>query len=316
MRSVITAILILAAAFLTEQGFAQKSRKPATSTSATETTPVFSAETREVPLNVIVTDHNGHFVTTLPQTAFQIFENNVPQPIKVFRREDLPVSLCLVVDNSGSMREKRQSVEAAALALVKDSNPQDESCVINFNMDAYLDADFTSDIEKLRSGLERIDSRGETAMREAMRLAIDQLHEKGKRDKKVVIVVTDGNDNASEYPIEQLVHLAQKDDILIYAIGLLNEEEKSEATKAKRALNLLVQSTGGEVYYPKDLNEVEPIAHQVARDLRNQYYISYTPTNTALDGTYRPVKVVVKAPGNPTPRTRPGYWAKDSSAPQ
>jgi Ca-activated chloride channel homolog len=316
MRSAITALLILAAAFLIQEGFAQKSKKPATPSASSDTTPVFSAETREVPLNVTVTDHAGHFVTTLPQSAFQIFENNVLQPIKVFRREDLPVSLCLVVDNSGSMREKRQAVEAAALALVKDSNPQDESCVINFNIDAYLDADFTSDIEKLRSGLERIDSRGETAMREAMRLAIERLHDKGKRDKKVVIVVTDGNDNASEFPIEKLVQLAQKDDILIYAIGLLNEEEKSEAMKAKRALNLLVQSTGGEVYYPKDLNEVEPIAHQVARDIRNQYYISYTPTNTALDGTYRPIKVLVKAAGNPTPRTRLGYWAKDSSVPQ
>jgi VWFA-related protein len=316
MRSAITVILILAAAFFTQQGFAQKSKKPATPAPSADTTPVFSAETREVPLNVTVTDHKGHFVTTLPQTAFQIFENNVPQPIKVFRREDLPVSLCLVVDNSGSMREKRQAVEAAALALVKDSNPQDESCVINFNIDAYLDSDFTADIEKLRSGLERIDSRGETAMREALRLAIEHLHDKGKRDKKVVIVVTDGNDNASEFPIEKLVQLAQKDDILIYAIGLLNEEEKSEAMKAKRALNLLVQSTGGEVYYPKDLSEVDPIAHQVARDIRNQYYISYTPTNAALDGTYRPIKVLVKAAGNPTPRTRLGYWAKDSSVPQ
>lgn len=315
MRSALTAILILAAAFVTQQGFAQKSKKSATAAATPDKTPVFSAETREVPLNVTVTDHSGHFVTTLPQSAFQVFENNVLQPIKVFRREDLPVSLCLVVDNSGSMREKRQAVEAAALALVKDSNPQDESCVINFNIDAYLDSDFTNDIEKLRSGLERIDSRGETAMREALRLAIEHLHDKGKRDKKVVIVVTDGNDNASEFPIEKLVQLAQKDDIMIYAIGLLDEEEKSEAMKAKRALNLLVQSTGGEVYYPKDLSQVDPIAHQVARDIRNQYYISYTPTNTALDGTYRPIKVLVKAPGNPTPRTRLGYWAKDSSAP-
>ena len=213
MRSAIFAILILAAAFLTQQSFAQKSKKSAAAPPPSDTTPVFSAETREVPLNVTVSDHNGHFVTTLPQTAFQVFENNVLQTIKVFRREDLPVSLCLVVDNSGSMREKRQAVEAAALALVKDSNPQDESCVINFNIDAFLDTDFTGDIERLRNGLERIDSRGETAMREALRLAIEHLHEKGKRDKKVVIVVTDGNDNASDFSIEKLVLLAQKNDI-------------------------------------------------------------------------------------------------------
>ena len=115
--------------------------------------------------------------------------------------------------------------------------------------------------------------------------------------------------------LEQLVRLAQTNDVLVYAIGLLDEEEKSEAAKAKRALNLLVQSTGGEVFYPKDLSEVEPIAHQVARDIRNQYFIAYTPSNVALDGTYRTIKVTVKAPGNPTPRTRLGYWAKDSSNP-
>ena len=306
------ALLILSAALTAQKKPAQT--PPASSDTAT---PIFNAETREVPLNVTVTDHSGHLVTNLPQNAFQIFESNVLQPIRIFRREDTPVSMALVIDNSGSMREKRQAVESAALALAKDSNPQDESFVINFNADAYLDVDFTSDLDKLRAGLERIDSRGETAMRDAIRLAIEHLHEKAKREKKVVIVVTDGNDNASQpsFSMEQLVQLAQRNDVLVYAIGLLNEEEKSEAAKAKRALNLLVQSTGGEVFYPKDLSEVESIAHQVARDIRNQYFISYTPTNSALDGTYRPIKVLVKAAGNPTPRTRLGYWAKMPQGP-
>ena len=279
--------------------------------------PVFTAETREVPLNVTVTDSKGHFVTTLQQNVFQVFENGVLQPIKTFKREDSPVSMALVIDNSGSMRDKREAVEAAALALVKDSNPQDESIVINFNEDAFLDVEFTGDIEMLKQGLARIDSRGQTAMREAVRLAVEHLHDKGKRSKKVVILVTDGNDNATDpsYGIEKLIQVAQKDDVLVYAIGLLNEEEKSESAKAKRALNALVQATGGEVFYPKALNEVEAIAHQVARDLRNQYFISYTPLNEKLDGTYRPIKVVVKAPGNPTPRTRLGYWAKDAQNP-
>src|SRR5580704_2515917 len=153
-------------------------------------------------------------------------------------------------------------------------------------------------------------------MREAIRLGIEHLHEKGKREKKVVMVVTDGNDNASEpdFTMEKLVQLASQNDVVIYAIGLLNEEEKSEAAKAKRALNALVQSTGGEVFYPKDVTEVEPIAHQVARDIRNQYFISYTPLNAALDGTYRQIKVTVKATGNPTPRTRLGYWANPPQA--
>ncbi|HWD97977.1 MAG TPA: VWA domain-containing protein [Bryobacteraceae bacterium] len=276
---------------------------------------VFSSETRLVPLNVAVIDKSGHRITNLPQSAFTVFENGVPQQIKIFRREDVPVSLGLIIDNSGSMREKRQGVEAAALALVKDSNPQDEVFVVNFNDEAYLDTCqggssncFTSDTKVMEQALTRIDSRGGTAMRDAMRMSIDEL-KKGKRDKKVLLVVTDGNDNASLISLENLVRSAQQNDILVYAIGLLSEEDRKEAKKAKRALDLLVESTGGQAFYPKDVSEVDKIAHEVAHDIRNQYTIAYTPSNTALDGTYRTIKVAVKGPGNPTARTRSGYYA-------
>ncbi|HXE64880.1 MAG TPA: VWA domain-containing protein [Bryobacteraceae bacterium] len=281
--------------------------KPAPSASD----PVFHAYTREVPLYLTVTDKKGHYVTNLPESAFKVYENGVLQPIRAFRYEDVPVSMALVIDNSGSMRDKRQAVEAATLALVKDSNPQDESFVINFNEDAFLDVDFTSDPEKLKVGLERIDSRGQTAMREAVRLAIEHLHQKAKRDKKVVLIVTDGEDNYSDpdFSMEKLIQVASRNDVLVYAIGLLDTDMKSEANRAKRALNELIQSTGGEVFYPKTLAEVDPIAHQIARDLRNQYFIGYAPLNEELDGTFRQIKVTVKAPGNPVPRTRPGYWA-------
>ncbi len=270
---------------------------------------IFSADTRLVPLNVTVTDKSGRLVTNLPQSAFQVFENGVPQTIRLFKREDVPVSMGLIIDNSGSMREKRQSVESAALALVKDSNPQDEVFVINFNDEVYLDTDFTNDISKMEQGLTKIDSRGGTAMREAIKLSAEHLKEKAKRDKKVVLVVTDGNDNASEVSLDALVKLCERDDILIYAIGLLTEEDKHEAKKAQRALQELTEFTGGVVFYPKDVTEVERIAHQVAHDLRNQYTIAYTPTNAALDGTFRTVKVTVKASGNAIARTRSGYYA-------
>lgn len=269
----------------------------------------FSSETRLVPLNVTVLDKSGRLVTNLPQSAFQVFENDVPQTIKLFKREDVPVSMGLVIDNSGSMREKRQSVESAALALVKDSNPQDEVFVINFNDEVYLDTDFTNDISKMEQGLTKIDSRGGTAMRDAIRLSAEHLKEKAKRDKKVILVVTDGNDNASVISLDALTRMCEQDDVLIYAIGLLTEEDRREAKKAQRALQLLTESTGGVVFYPKDVSEVDRIAHQVAHDIRNQYTIAYTPTNTALDGTFRRVKVVVKGPGNPIARTRSGYYA-------
>jgi VWFA-related protein len=187
--------------------------------------------------------------------------------------------------------------------------------VVNFNDEAYLDVDLTSDMQVLQTGLERIDSKGGTAMRDAIRMSIDRLHDKAKRDKKVIIVVTDGNDNASMVTLEALVKVAQQDDVLIYAIGLLGEEDKAEAAKAKRALQTLVNNTGGQVFYPKDVSEVEPIAHRVAHDIRNQYSIAYSPLNEALDGLFRSIRVVVKAPGNPVARTRMGYYATPSRKP-
>lgn len=277
---------------------------------------IFSSETRLVPLNVTVADKAGHLVTNLQQSAFQVFENGQPQQIKLFKREDVPVSLALIIDNSGSMREKRSAVESAALALVKDSNPMDEAIVVNFNEQAFLDTCqggapncFTSDIKVMEQALTKIDSRGGTAMRDAIKLSIGELKAKAKRDKKVILVVTDGNDNASSVNLESVVREAQQDDVLIYAIGLLSEEEKTEAKKAKRALDLLASQTGGMVFYPKEVSEVDRIAHEVAHDIRNQYTIAYTPSNAALDGTYRTIKVTVKAPGNPTARTRSGYYA-------
>ena len=295
---------MLAPLFMSGQ---QNKPAPAPAPDAEDT--VFSSDTRLVPLNVTVTDKSGRLVTNLPQSAFQVFEDGVQQQIKLFKREDVPVSLGLVIDNSGSMREKRQGVESAALALVKDSNSQDEVFIINFNDDVYLDTDFTSDVLKMEQGLTKIDSRGGTAMREAIKLSAEHLKEKARRDKKVILVVTDGNDNASQISLDSLTRLAQQDDVLIYAIALLTDEDKREAKKAQRALQLLTESTGGTVFYPKDVSEVDRIAHQVARDIRNQYTIAYTPSNPALDGTYRQIKVAVKAPGNPIARTRSGYYA-------
>lgn len=276
---------------------------------------IFSSDARYVPLNVTVTDKNDHLVTNLTESAFQVLENGVPQPIKVFKHEDVPVSMALVIDNSGSMRSKRAGVEASTLTLVKDSNPDDESFVVNFNDEPYLDQDFTSDISVLQKGLARIDAKGGTAMRDALRVSIDHLHDKAKHDKKVIVVVTDGNDNASTVTLESLTKLAQQDGTVIYAIGLLGEEDKSEAGKAKKAIKSLVDATGGQVFYPKDVTEVEPIAHEVAHDIRNQYSIWYAPVNDKLDNTFRQIKVNVKAPGNPVARTRSGYYATDSRRP-
>lgn len=274
----------------------------------------FSSDTRLVSLSVTVLDRSGHLVTNLPQSAFQVYENGVKQPLKLFKREDVEISLGLIIDNSGSMRDKRKQVAVAALDLVKDSNPHDEVFIVNFNDEAFLDADFTSDTSKMEQALTKIDSRGGTAMRDAIRMSIDHLKKGAKRDKKVLLVVTDGNDNASMIGLENLVKESQNSGVLIYAIGLLSDEERGEAKKAKRALDALTEATGGEAFYPKDVDEVDRIAHQVAHDLRNQYSIAYSPVNQNLDGSYRQIKVVVTGPNHPVARTRSGYYASASAA--
>jgi Ca-activated chloride channel family protein len=199
---------------------AQKNQPPAGSAASD---PVFTSDTRWVDLPVSVSDKSGKLITDLPQKAFKVYENGVEQPIKVFKREDVPVSLGIIIDNSGSMKEKRQKVEVASMDLVKASNHDDEVFIVNFNDDAFLDVEFTNDIKTLEEGVGRIDSRGGTAMRDAISMSIDYLKSKGKKHKKVLLVVTDGNDNASTVNLEKVVNRARQSEVLIYAIGLLNE---------------------------------------------------------------------------------------------
>lgn len=273
----------------------------------------FRTDTRLVVLHASVTDHKGKLVTNLGQNAFKIFENGQPQQVKIFRREDVPVSLGLVIDNSGSMSTKRSRVEAAALEMVRNSNPQDEVFIVNFNDDAYLDVPFTNNLQKLEQGVGRIDSRGGTAMRDAISMSLDYSRKESKRDKKVLLVITDGNDNASNMSLEKVVARANQNDTLVYAIGLFTEEEKHEAAKARRALKELTTATGGLAFYPKEVSEVQALAVEVARDIRSQYTIAYTPSIQALDGSYRQIKVTVDAPGRPVVRTRSGYYATPES---
>jgi VWFA-related protein len=306
------AIAVLAGSVAAGALYAQQT-PPAPSAGAEDSGTVIRVDTRLIVCHTTVLDKSGHLITDLPESAFSVYEDGVKQPIKVFKREDLPVSIGLVIDNSGSMRDKRAKVAAAALALVKASNKDDESFVVNFNDEAFLDLphnkEFTNDLSDLEEALSRIDARGGTAMRDAIRMSIDWVKEKGHRDKKVLVVVTDGNDNSSVISLESLVKAAQQAGVLIYSVGLLSEEERREAQKAKRALMDLAEATGGEAFFPKELSEVDRIAGQVARDIRSQYTIAYTPSNSAMDGKFRSIKITVNAAGRPTVRTRNGYYA-------
>jgi VWFA-related protein len=269
----------------------------------------FRADTRLVVLHASVTDHRGKLLTNLSKNDFKVFENGEPQQVKIFRREDVPVSLGIIIDDSGSMMTKRARVEAASLAMVRESNPQDEVFIVNFNDDAYLDVPFTNDMHKMEQGLARIDSRGGTAMRDAISMSLDYMKAKAKKDKKVLMVITDGNDNASNISLEKVVARSNQSDTLVYAIGLFTEEEKHEAAKARRALKEMTSATGGLAFYPKEVSEVKALAVEIARDIRNQYTIAYSPSIQQLDGSYRQIKVTVDAPGKPVVRTRSGYYA-------
>jgi len=274
-----------------------------------------------VVLHATVSDEKGQFVPGLKGDNFRVFENKVEQKVSHFSSEDAPVTVGLVIDNSGSMREKREQVNAAALAFVKASNPQDETFVVNFNDEYYLDLneDFTNDMRELNEALSRIDSRGSTALYDAVIGSLDHL-KKGHKDKKVLLVVTDGDDDASRKSFAYTVQAAQQSDATIYAIGVFSDEDRKHAKKmvrkSRKDLTTLADATGGVAYFPENLEQVQTICAQVARDIRNQYTLGYYPTNTARDGSFRPVQVELNPPkgkGKMTIRTRTGYYAPKTS---
>lgn len=276
----------------------------------------FSVETRLVVLHATVLDKDKHLVTTLGRENFKVFDDDVEQQIRDFKREDIPVSVGILVDNSGSMREKRAKVNAAALTFVRTSNPSDEVFIVNFNDEAFLDMDFTHKIDDLKEGLEKIDSRGGTAFYDAIQMSIDHLQEGGKMSKKVLLVVTDGEDNASRMNLEQLVKYVHQAEVVVYTVGLLGDENPRAAKRAKRAMEEISEASGGIAFFPKEVNEVEGIATRVAHDIRNQYVLTYNPTNTAQDGKYHSVAVKAIAPGKNKlfVRTRTGYYAGKSTS--
>jgi Ca-activated chloride channel homolog len=271
-----------------------------------------------VVLHTTVLDDRGRFADGLKQENFRILEDKVEQKLSVFKREDVPVSMGLVIDNSGSMRDKRPRVNEAAITLVESSNPQDEAFVVNFNDDFYLDLDkdFTSSIPELKEALERIDSRGSTALYDAMIGSLDHL-KKASKDKRVLLIITDGEDNTSRNSLEKAIREVQKTDTVIYTIGLLSQESKKSAKRAKKALEDIAKASGGLSYFPENVADVHNICLQVAHDIRNQYTLAYYPSNSRRDGTFRAVQVEVIPPhgrGKLIARTRNGYYAPTAPA--
>ena len=275
---------------------------------------VFHADVQEVLLHATVIDDKQRMISNLDKNAFSVFEDGKPQVIKSFRYEDVPISLGIVIHNSGSMREKRAKVNKAALNLVRASNPQDEVFVVNFSDEFFLDQPFTSKINLLQNALEKYETRGGTALYDAVVASADELKRHGKLQKKILFVVTDGEDDASRESLEQAVRQLQEENgPTVYAIGLLGDER---ARRAKRALQTISERTGGIAFFPRTLDEVDQISSAVARDIRNQYTIGYKPTTPKSAGGYRTIRVEARASGHGklTVRTRSGYYAGQEQA--
>jgi VWFA-related protein len=281
---------------------------------------VLHTDVEEVVLNATVLEGN-RLVPDLKKDNFTVFEDGVKQSIISFQHSDLPVSIALVVDNSGSMSRKRPAVNKSALDLIAASNPQDEAFVVNFSDEAFIDQEFTSDVNKLRDGLGHIESRGGTALYDAVVASADKLAEDAKRPKQVLILITDGEDNASTTNLEDTIRRVQRlSGPVIYSIGLLfgDEMSRAEVRHARRALEMLSTETGGIAFFPKSIEQIDQIAAEVARDIRNQYTLGYRSTKPTTEPGFRRIQLNAeeKGTGKLTVRTRTGYFPVVRSAKQ
>ncbi|HVI08413.1 MAG TPA: VWA domain-containing protein [Candidatus Binatia bacterium] len=270
---------------------------------------VFKKQVEEVVLHATVVDAQQRLVPNLDRSAFSITENGVPQTITSFRREDVPVELGIVIDNSGSMQDKRDKVNEAVLNLIRASNRDDQVFVVNFGRNPYLDQDFTSDENLLQAALHQVSAKGSTALYDAVVASSTHLRSNAKLDKKVLLVITDGKDNMSRETLQEALRKVQQPNgPVVYAIGLVGVQ-----SEGREALELLAEGSGGVAYFPQTLDDVNSITRTVAHDIRTQYRIAYKPTNQNARPEYKSVQVDARSPsyGKLTVRTRSGYYPAD-----
>jgi Ca-activated chloride channel homolog len=271
---------------------------------------VFKKQVDEVVLHATVVDGHGELAAHLDRGAFSVFEDGLPQKITSFRRQDMPVAIGIVVDNSGSMRDKRPEVNQAVLNLIRASNPQDEVFVVNFSENSYLDQDFTSNIALLQRALDQTSMQGSTALYDAIVASARHLRNDPRLEKKALLVITDGEDNMSRETLQATKQaLEQKNGPTLYAIGLTGQR-----LQGHQALQQLADATGGAAFFPDSVGQVSDITRALAHDIRNQYVIAYTPHIQNASADYHPIKVVASAPGygQLIVRTRNGIYTGES----
>ena len=269
-----------------------------------------------VLLSAAVLDRHNTLVSGLEKDDFHIYEDGVLQKISYFSHEDIPITAGILVDNSGSMGPKRFDVISAALAFARSSNSQDQMFVVNFNENVTFalpaDMPFTDRPDKLLLALSSIRATGETALYDGIAAALDHL-KLGNRDKKVLVLLTDGGDNSSKHKLPELINMAKQSSAIIYVIGIFDERDGDQNPGVLRRL---AKETGGEAFFPESSRELAAICEGVARDIRNQYTLAYVPAMQEKPGTYRSIEVKASAAhhGHLSVRTRAGYTVL--SAPQ
>lgn len=272
------------------------------------------ANVDEVLLNCAVIDEKGRSVTDLGRSNFRVWENGIPQTVNSVQYLDVPVSMGILIDNSGSMRDKRATVNTASIHLLSASNPQDEAFIVNFSDRPYLDQRLTTDRIALNHGLSRFDSAGPTALYDAVAASADELARHGKNRKQVLLIITDGADNASRLTLQDAVRRVQNlGGPVVYSIGLLFDGPgREESDRVRSALEALSQDTGGVAYFPRSLQDVNEIAETVARDIREQYVVDFHSSEPFSLGGYRVVRVEASEPhhGKLNVRTKRGYYAQ------
>jgi VWFA-related protein len=275
----------------------------------------FSVDVALVVLHATVTDRQGIAVSNLVESDFEVSENGVRQHIQLFKNEDIPVAVGLAIDHSTSMVPKLAEVVTAARGFVRSSNRQDEMFVVNFNEKASLGLPpkvrFTDDTVELERAIMTELARGQTALYDAIAMGLDRLRT-ASRDKKALIVISDGGDNASRLKLEQVMNLAEQSSAVIYTVGVFDEDDEDQNPGVLKRLAL---ATGGEAFLPHKLGEVTAICERIARDIRHQYTIGYIPSNAARDGSYRTIRVHARTEGQGklSVRTRAGYIAGSES---
>jgi Ca-activated chloride channel family protein len=271
------------------------------------------AETDIALVNVSITDPYGRLVTGLEQDNFRVFENNVEQEIVRFSSEDVPISIGVIFDMSGSMADKIEKSRLAAVQFFKTSNPQDEFLLVNFNDRAELMNRFTPSVEELQSHLMFTAAKGETALLDGIYLGLSEM--KGAHNaKKALLIISDGGDNHSRYSEEDIRKYAKEADVQIYAIGLY-EAGGGPTPEEKLGPDLLAELTlltGGRTFVVGSLKDLPDIATKISMELRNQYVVGYRPSDHNHDGKWRKIKIKLRPPKGLPPLTvyaKNGYYA-------